>query len=409
MPEPRVYRARRPDGVAIAIRVENARIAAVTPLGAAAAEPGAAPLPYALPVLVDWQINGALGVYFNTLADPAAAGPALRAIADHLRRHGVGCILPTLTTNAYPRQLAACAAMAAVLDADADLAALCPGLFHEGLFISPEDGWRGAHNRDWLLPPDYTKLQELDAASGGRIRLVNIAPELPGGIAFIARCVADGRRVALGHCCPDADTVAAAVDAGATLVTHFGNGAAPTLHRFRNPFWSFLARPELSFGLICDGFHLPRDLVLAAVAAKGWERCLPVSDASGYAGMPPGDYVAPELGGRRFTIEPSGFLHLSGSEILSGAWYLQDRSVAWLVREIGLDFLHAWRQCSQVPAAALGLDLPRLEPGAEASFVLADWDAAADDLRIHASVHRGVAYPGSLPADPANPVVGNHA
>jgi len=383
------YSGRRPDGSGATITVRDGRIAAITPSAVAA------DAPYLLPVLVDWQCNGGLGTYFNHIADDGV--DTLRAIAANLRRHGVGRVLLTLTTYERTGLLASARLLGEVLDDDADLAALFPGVFHEGYYMSQLEGWRGAHKLEWLRPPNYDEITEVDDLLGGRIRVVNIAPEEPGGLDFIDRAVAAGKRVALGHCCPDAATVAEAVARGASLVTHFGNGAATQVHRHHNPFWSFLAHPELALGLICDGFHLPPDLVRAAFAAKGRAACLPVSDASGYAGMPAGDYTA--MGGRRFTIAPNGFLHLTGSEILSGSWFQQDRCVEFLVRHAGFSFLDAWAQCSSVPAAAMGIDLPALAVGAEASFVLAQW-SDADGLSLRA-VHRGLACPETRPLDPA--------
>lgn len=371
-----IYRGRLDNGPAVEITVTGPRIGNVAEI------PDEEGLPWLLPVLVDLQHNGALGRYYNELHD--APPEHLLKVANLLRRHGVGRCLLTLTTYPAGDLLRTAGRLNQWLCEDADLAALFPGVFHEGLFVSPHDGWRGAHNLDWVLPPDYDHIRRMDEALGGRIRIVNVAPEEPGGLDFIAKAVADGKIAAIGHAAPDADTVRAAVELGAGVVTHFGNGAPSRIHRHRNPFWSFLAEPRLRLGMIGDGFHLPPDLVRTVLRIKGEEGCFMVSDAGGYSGCPPGDYRC--MGGREFVIEPSGYMHLSGSEILSGAWFQLDRSVEFLVSRLGLPLPAAWDLCSRSPAALAGVDLPSPAAGEEASFVLARW---SDGLVLDQCVHHG--------------------
>jgi N-acetylglucosamine-6-phosphate deacetylase len=371
--------ARLPEGGVARLKVSGSRLVAVEPI------PGnPEKLPYALPVLVDLQHNGALGMAYNMLEQAADAPARLMAVADHLRRHGVGRCLLTLTTYPHEGLKRTAVLVNEALSRDAGLTALFFGLFHEGVYISPQDGWRGAHAAQWVKPPDYEAFREVDDCSGGRIKVVNVAPEEPGGLAFIERACADGKRVALGHACPSAAVVREAVARGATFVTHFGNGAAPMMHRFKNPFWAFLDEPALSLGVICDGFHLPPEVVRVALRCKGRAGCLPVSDASGHSGMPPGAYEG--FGGRRFVIEPSGFMHVAESEILSGGWFQADRCVEFLVQAVGLPFLEAWEQCSVIPARAIGLELPRIAAGQEASFILARWE---NGLVLDQAVHLG--------------------
>ncbi len=372
------YRGRLANGEAVELHVRDERITSLTSL------PPDSSLPWLFTPLVDLQHNGALGMYYHNL--PTVDAPAaLNAIARHLRRHGVGRCMLTFATAPFDQLIEAARQVGLALDADPDLARLFPGIFHEGLYMSRLEGWRGAHPLPYLRPPDYAELRQVDAASGGRIRMVNIAPELEGGMDFIHDAIADGKAVTLGHCRPDRDIVDRAIAAGARWVTHFGNGAATTIHRFDNPFWIFLDRPELTMGIICDGFHLPREIVSVAMRCKGRANCIPVSDASGYAGCPPGIYTDSTY--RDFVIEPNGHLHLADSEILMGAWFQLDRAVEFLVQQLDFSLPEAWDQCSRVPAEAAGLSLPELAPGGEASFVIARWES--DRLLIEQSIDRG--------------------
>jgi N-acetylglucosamine-6-phosphate deacetylase len=183
--------------------------------------------------------------------------------------------------------------------------------------------------------------------------------------------VANGKVVTLGHCKPDAETIQEAVRRGASMVTHFGNGAAPMIHRFNNPFWSFLAEERLALGLICDGHHLPPDLLKVAFSCKQKKTCIPVSDASGYSGFPPGPVRFQD--GRTVVISDDGKITVAGKDILSGAWFQLDRAVEYLASALGFSFPDAWRQCSIIPAEWIGIPLPQLSRGDEATFVVADW------------------------------------
>lgn len=372
------YAGRCWDGRCLEVRVKNGTIDEVNEV------PEDASLPWLLPPLVDVQHNGALGVFLHRLAE---LGPEpLHHIARLQRRHGVGRCWLTTVSNPVTVLERMYEVIRDELAADRSLDTLYPGMFHEGIFMSPEDGWRGAHPRKYISPPDYALFERFDKASGGRIRLVNVAPEQPGGLDFIEQAVAAGKQVTLGHCCPDSETIGKAIDRGARWVTHFGNGAAPQMHRFLNPFWSYLSRQELSLMVICDGVHVPPEVMRTAFLTKSPDQIVPVSDASGFSGYPPGRY---EGNDQAFEVSADGKLQLADSELLMGAWFQQDRCVEVLVDQLGMTLPEAWRQCSEVPAAAFGIDLPELVPGAEASFVLAHWD---DGLVLDQSVQLGEPY-----------------
>ncbi|NMA19247.1 MAG: hypothetical protein GX927_01605 [Lentisphaerae bacterium] len=371
------YRGIDLNNTAIELVVEDDMITAVRPIAADSS------LPWLLPSLVDLQHNGALEIAYNNLAENAPA--QLRQVAEHLIRNGIGRCLATFTTCPYERLNTAAKAFDQALCADKILEALFPGIFHEGVFISPKAGWRGGHDPAYILPPDWEKFSRLQELADGRIRLVNIAPEEPGALDFIRKAHAAGIKVALGHCCPDTATIAAAVKAGASMVTHFGNGSSPEIHRFHNPFWGFLDQAGLALGLVGDGFHLPPELVRVALRCKGIDNCFMVSDANIYSGCVPGTYQ--RIGGLDCVIEKNGYIHVVGQEILAGAWYQNNRSVEFLVNQVGLNFLDAWKLCSTIPAKLIDIELPQLQPGDEATFVQARFDKQT--LHIEQSVFCG--------------------
>ncbi|MGH7959679.1 MAG: hypothetical protein ACREH8_22075 [Opitutaceae bacterium] len=288
------YRGYTLEGEAIEVATDGAVIRRVRPI------PAGGRLPLIAPPLVDLQQNGALGFVFDHLHHQPGM---LTPVAAHVRRHGVGRMLATFTTYPYERQLESLAEFNRQVSADQDLERLYCGAFFEGIYMSPEAGWCGAHDPAYMRDPDWSEWKALHEASGGRIRIFNIAPERPHALETIRHAARHGIRVAMGHCGPDADTIRRAIDAGADLVTHLGNAAPLLVHRHRNPFWTWLADERVKIGLIADGEHLPGDFLLAAIAAKGRDKVYFVSDASGHSGMPPGDYG-------NFVIEPKGRCHL---------------------------------------------------------------------------------------------------
>ena len=152
---------------------------------------------------------------------------------------------------------------------------------------------RGAHPLVHCRPPDADEFQLLAQAAEGQIRLVTLSPEFDGARQFIAGLVAQGVRVAIGHTAANSAQIRAAVDAGATLSTHLGNGAHAWLRRHPNYLWDQLADDRLTASLIVDGHHLPPAVVKTFVRAKTADRIVLVSDLSGFAGLRPAATTPP--------------------------------------------------------------------------------------------------------------------
>lgn len=340
---------------AVEFEVEKGVISSVAPLK------DSRDLPWIMPVLVDLQQNGAMGNLFSDLKSPEE----LRTIAESLFSHGVGRVQATTISTSVEKIISSVGLIAQECAREPELDKLIFGLFHEGIFISSEEGWRGDHDLEHIKAPDWDLFRRIDAASGNRFTSVNVAPEVPGAMEFISQAVAAGKKVSLGHCNPTTEQIREAASRGADRVTHFGNGACPQLHRFKNPFWEMLNNPQLKLGLICDGFHLPPELVSVALRIKGRQNCLVVSDASNFSGLKPGIY-----GDGKRQLDPNGFLHVIGKDLLAGSSCQQNTCVNFLMQKIGFSLLDAWRQCSLYPAAAMGIKLPEIKVGEEASFVI---------------------------------------
>lgn len=324
----------------IAVEVTDGR---VTYLG-----PGSEPADgWVAPSFCDVQINGCLGVGFNS---PALTPDGARTVADECRRHGVGRFCPTVITDSFESIHRAFATLAAALDTDSELARRIPGFHLEGPYLSGEDGPRGAHPKAHARDPNWDEFRRWQDAAGGRIRMVTLAPERAGAVRFIEQASASGVVVALGHTAATGDQIRAAVDAGARSSTHLGNGCHATLNRHANPIWEQLADDRLWMSVIADGHHLPPAVLTSLVRAKGVERTLLTCDASSLAGLSPGRYAD---WGQEFEVQPGGKVVVPGTPYLAGSGCFTDACVGVAAGRFGL--AAAVEMASVRPRQLLGL------------------------------------------------------
>jgi N-acetylglucosamine-6-phosphate deacetylase len=344
--------------------------------------PGAADVQLAAgvltPGLVDLQVNGYFGVEMQ-----AAEPGGWATVAGRLPATGCTAFLPTFIT-APVRQLAqALGFVAEYLPAGRQQGARVLGVHLEGPFISPRR--RGAHNPDWIVPPEPAALRELLDAGAGLVRLVTLAPEVDGGLAAVGQLAGAGVLVSVGHSNATAAQVAAAAGAGARMVTHLFNAQPGVKSREPGVVGQALADPRLTSGLIVDTHHVaPANCAFAFAAAPG-RICL-VTDAAACAGMPPGEYL---LGGQPITLPPGdGVPPRRADGGLAGSALRIDRAVANMVR-VGAGLAGAVAAASRVPADLIGRpDLGRLAPGAAADLVWLNddlWAAATwiDGERVY--------------------------
>lgn len=271
------------DGLPVSVKIVGEKIAGIEHLPADSEVPHV----YIAPGMIDLQVNGYMGVSFT---DQSITVEDIKKATRALWKVGVTTYLPTLTTLDRERLLKSFALLANALK-DEDIAVSIPGFHLEGPYISPVKGYRGAHSKQYIRLPDWAEFEEFQKAAGNSIKLITVAPELEGAIPFIKNCVATGVVVALGHHNASAEIVQRAVDAGASLSTHLGNGCANRIHRHHNPLWPQLSNDGLSISIIADGFHLTREEVRTFYKVKGPGRTILVSDILAIAGQPPGLYV----------------------------------------------------------------------------------------------------------------------
>lgn len=351
-----VIRGRRYDtGEPICISTCGDRITSIVPW----TPPGAlADLPWIGPALFDLQINGHGGVWFSD--EHLTPDQAAQAVLAY-RKFGVTRLCPTLVTNTTEALLHGFQAIRTACERDPVVNRMVAGCHLEGPYISGEDGPRGAHPRDCVRPADWSEFERLQEASGQRIRLVTLAPEVPGAINFIRQATASGVVIAIGHTAATPEQIRAAIDAGAALGTHLGNGSAAMIHRHRNHIFEQLADSRLSVSLIADGHHLPAALLQIILKVKTPQKVVLTCDAAGWAGCPPGVYQS-VLGASE--ILPSGKLVVAGqTELLAGSAHETDVCITEVQRAAGVSQKAAIDMTSRNPARLLGFEPTRLTRG----------------------------------------------
>lgn len=328
------------------------------------------------PGFVDLQVNGYGGQEFSSVdltADKVAQ------IGRALLNFGVTSYCPALTTESFRVLQHGLRTIATACAASPEVDRQVIGVHLEGPYLSREDGPRGAHPRQHCRRPDWDEFQRLQEAAGGRIRLHTMAVEFDEASDFIRRVVDSGVVVAIGHTAANAVQIRRAVDAGARMSTHLGNGAHIMLDPRENYIWEQAADDRLVAGLIADGHHLPPSVVKALVRAKTPDRCVLVSDMSGQAGQPPGLYRSEFCD---VEILPDGKLVVAGQrDILAGASCPIDACVANVMHFAGVDLVTAVRMAVQHPADVLGFVPGDLEPGGRADLILFDLSESADPAR----------------------------
>jgi N-acetylglucosamine-6-phosphate deacetylase len=323
-------------------------------------------LPLMAPGLVDLQINGYGGIDFNgPYLDESLVVQAVRLLLEE----GVTAFYPTIITNSDEAIERALRAVVRAGEQNELVRQTVAGVHLEGPFISPEDGPRGAHGREFVKAPDWELFRRWQEAAGGRIRILTLSPEWPGAERFISRCVESGVVVAIGHTAATPEQVQEAVAAGASMSTHLGNGSHTMLPRHSNYLWEQLAEDRLWASVIPDGFHLPESVLKVFFQAKG-ERAFLVSDSVSFAGMKPGEYEAHI--GEKVILTPEGKLHLAGNPaLLAGSAQTLRQGIGHLVKSGLCDLPRAWEKASLLPSSFMGLPQARgLSVGAPADLIL---------------------------------------
>ena len=329
------------------------------------------------PAPIDIQVNGFAGFDLNTeTVKPDDVCAMVRA----LWRVGTGFLCPTVVTGSFDRICNSLCAIVHACKTDPLVNHAILGIHLEGPYISAEDGPRGAHPLAHVRNPDWNEFQQWQDIAKGKIRIVTLAPEKEGSIPFIEKLVAEGIVVALGHTNASADDIQAAIDAGAKLSTHLGNGAHALIRRHPNYIWEQLGADELWASLIVDGHHLPPSVAKSMIRAKTLDRCILVSDAVALAGMKPGIY---EFAERTVELTADRCVRLVGTEYLAGSAIELARGIENSVRFAGISLEESVALATLQPMHLLNAE-PHVE--AKTNLILFEWDAAQCEINLIATI-----------------------
>lgn len=340
-------------------------------------------LPWVGPGLVDIHINGYAGIDVN---EEQPQIDTLQRMSQALWKEGVTSFCPTLITNSAVNNHHVLQTIAIACQGDEATQDAVIGIHMEGPFISPEDGARGAHPLQYVIPPDWPLFQQWQEASGGRIKLITMSPEWTGSAEFIESCVKHGVVVSIGHTAATPQQINEAVAAGAALSTHLGNGAHLSLPRHPNYIWEQLANDHLWSCVIADGFHLPVSFLKVVRKVKQAKLIL-VSDAVLYSGLPVGEYANSLMG--EVVLTEEGRLHLKKNpQLLAGSAQMLLHCIAHMVKQGIFSLAEAWESASMVPSSLMGISTSAgLSVGAPADLVLFNW--SGDKLVVEATFKKG--------------------
>jgi len=316
-------------------------------------------LPVVAPGLKDLQINGYRGVDFN---DPELTPAQIEKVSEELLRTGTSTYYPTLITGSKEKISALLGTFVKATGQGGLASKMIGGIHLEGPFISKENGPRGAHTMAHCLDPDIELLKRWQEQANGKIRIVTLAPELPGSVPFIKVCVSMGIVVGIGHTAAHTDQINSAVEAGATH---------STIPRHPNYIWDQLAQESLYASMIADGFHLPDSVLKVFVKAKR-DKAILISDGMNYTGMEPGVYDSSATG--RVCLTPEGKLHQEGKPgTLAGSASTLLQGIKKMTSLVG--FSKAWDMGSVGPARLMNPDASSgLRIGAPAQLVCLEPD-----------------------------------
>jgi N-acetylglucosamine-6-phosphate deacetylase len=324
------------------------------------------------PAFLDVHIHGAAG------HDVMEATPeALRAVGGFLATRGTARYLATTVTATTDATLQALDGLARQIEAPAQPACAQPiGIHLEGPFLSHSK--RGVHPPEKLQEPSIELFDRFYEAARGHVKLMTLAPELPGAVELIAHARTRGVRISLGHSNATAAETRAAVQAGASSATHTFNAMRPLDHREPGILGVVLTEPSLYAELICDGVHTAPEMARLWWKAKGAERCLLVTDAMSATGMPDGEYL---LGG--FPVQVAEGRAVSGG-VLAGSVLTQDRALRNFLQFTGAPLSEALGLLAHNPATMIGVNNGALQIGAAGNLV-----AVGSDGRLIASFVHG--------------------
>ena len=323
----------------------------------------------------DWLLPGFVDVHIHATSgyDAMRGEEDIRAMARALKKQGVSAFLPT-TMSASPEDTAASlAAVRRIMDDPRQDEALVLGAHMEAPFLSPNAA--GAQKKEYFIEPSMDYLKQVTGGKLSTVRMITMAPELPGSEAFIPAARQAGIIVSLGHTRATCEQVHQAGDWGANHITHTFNAQTPLQHRAPGVPGASLTDDRFYNEIICDGIHLHPDILRLVVRCKGLEKAVMITDSMEAAGLPDGTYA---LGGQPVIVRGAEARLEDGT--LAGSVLTMPRALRNML-SFGLKPEVVVPMCTSTPAASVCEDRAgRLAVGAPSPLTL--WSRDWSDMRV---------------------------
>ena len=314
---------------------------------------------YLLPGFVDVHTHAYMGM------DVMAGEEAVRHMSRELKKTGVAAFLPTTMSASIPDTTKALQGIDAVMKHPEPKGAIVLGAHMEAPFLNTHRC--GAQVAAHFLPPSMKAWLDMTGSFDSAVRIITMAPELPGAEGWINHIASHGIVVSIGHTDATCEQTHHAADWGATHVTHLFNAQTPLNHREPGVPGAALTDDRLYAEVICDGIHLHPDTVRLVIRAKGREKTVLITDAMEAAGMPEGTY---QLGGQTVYVKDGAARLSSGT--LAGSTLTMTKAFQNLIR-FGIKPEDAAYMATRSPADSIGEKLAsRITAGAPA--ILTRWD-----------------------------------
>jgi len=331
-----------------------------------ASKPG---MPYVCPGgMIDTQVNGYLGLDYS---DPRFNYESVYTICNALAKTGTLQHFATIVTRPHKTILRNIDCIMEARRNSATVRNALTGIHIEGNYISDKDGPRGAHDKKYVRKASIGELDQYLKHSDGLVKYITVGAEVEGILELIRYAVSCGIVVALGHTGATREQIEAAVDAGARVATHLGNGNYQAIDRFNNPLWPILRNERLTASVIADLCHVTPELLWIISRCKDTSKLILVSDLAPCAGLPMGKL---KWGKMRVEIVADGSVRLAGTPYLAGAGSSLFKDVFNFAKVTGLSIEKAFKLATENPVSTYYLDSSRtsLNVGQSADFILFD-------------------------------------
>ncbi len=299
---------------------------------------------------LDLQVNGYAGIDFNNLN---LSSEQLHYACKKLIKDQVEGIFATLITDDFDRMINKIKNLVSLIDQDDFVKSVIKGIHIEGPFLNSEDGYRGAHPKEYIISPNLDKAKQILDAGNGLIKIFTLAPENDSNFKVIKYLSENKIVVSAGHSNASLKHLLGGIDNGLKMFTHLSNGAPNILPRHDNIINRVLSLSDKLFiCFIADGIHIPDFVLQNYLNVAGIDKCIIVTDAMAAASAPPGRYSISHL---EVEVKEDKVVREVGKDNLAGSAITLKASEKFLIEKLRLSTAETELMMFQNPKEVLGL------------------------------------------------------